>query len=111
MSPDADAYSVSMRRGGAPGDYARSLQCDRYGMEKHNAWNIHLEVQPLHKAEGGGYTGSGSEVLHLFYSSRSKVPAPRTNPLIREQASLHIVPRRQAPEQKQESAGANWRPV
>lgn len=68
LSPDADGYSVYMRGSGEPGDYERVLNYGRNGIENSSSWHIHLEVQPLHKVESGGYNGSGDELIHLFYN-------------------------------------------
>lgn len=69
LSPDADGYSVFMRHEGAPGDYDRVLKYSQNGVNANDGWYIHLEVQPLHEVEGGGYNGTGDEVIHLFYNS------------------------------------------
>ena len=69
LSPDADGYSVMMRHEGAPSDYERVLKYSQNGVNANDGWYIHLEVQPLHKVEGGGYNGTGDEVIHLFYNN------------------------------------------
>lgn len=69
LSPDADGYSVMMRHEGAPGNYDRVLKYNQNGVNTNDGWYIHLEVQPLHEVEGGGYNGTGDEVIHLFYNS------------------------------------------
>ena len=69
LSPDADGYSVFMRHEGAPIDYERVLKYSQNGVNSNDGWYIHLEVQPLHEVEGGGYNGTGDEVIHLFYNS------------------------------------------
>lgn len=72
LSSDADGYSVFMRHEGAPGDYERVLKYSQNGVNNNDGWYIHLEVQPLHEVEGGGYNGTGDEVIHLFYNSGDK---------------------------------------
>ena len=72
LSPNADGYSVIMRHEGAPSDYERILKYSQNGVNANDGWYIHLEVQPLHKVEGGGYNGTGDEVIHLFYNSGDK---------------------------------------
>jgi len=67
LSPDADGYSVFMRQYDTTEDYERIVQYSQDGVGDHGGWRIHLEVQPLHKVEGGGYNGSGDEVIHVFY--------------------------------------------
>lgn len=69
LSPDADGYSVFMRHEGVPDDYKRVLKYSQNGVNSNNGWYIHLEVQPLHESEDGGYNGTGDEVIHLFYNS------------------------------------------
>lgn len=69
LSPDADGYSVMMRHEGTPSDYERVLKYSQDGVNANDGWYIHLEVQPLHKVEGGGYNGTGDEVIHLFYNN------------------------------------------
>ncbi len=58
LSPDADGYSVFMRHEGAPSDYDRVLKYSQNGVNSNDGWYIHLEVQPLHEVEGGGYNGN-----------------------------------------------------
>ena len=72
LSPEADGYSVMMRHEGAPSDYERVLKYSQNGVNSNDGWYIHLEVQPLHEVEGGGYNGTGDEVIHLFYNSGDK---------------------------------------
>ena len=67
LSLDADGYSVFMRHEGAPSDYERVLKYNKNGVQDSDGWYIHLEVQPLHENDGGGYFGSGNEVIHIFY--------------------------------------------
>ena len=69
LSPDADGYSVYMRHEGSPEDYDRVLKYSQNGVNTNDGWYIHLEVQPLHEVEDGGYNGSGDEVIHLFYNN------------------------------------------
>jgi len=77
LSPDADGYSVMHVDYGWPSDFERVLKYSQNGIEEGEGWYIHLEVQPLHKVEGGAYNGSGDEVIHIFYgdfSESSEVP-------------------------------------
>ena len=71
LSPNADGYSVLIRHEGTPGDYERVLKYSESGIDDSDGWYIHLEVQPLHENDGGGYFGSGNEVIHLFYGGSS----------------------------------------
>ena len=71
LSPDADGYSVYMRNSGDPDDYARVLKYSQHGIEETEGWHIHLEILPLHKDTSSGYTGSGDEVIHIFYYQQS----------------------------------------
>lgn len=68
LSPDADSYSVCVRKDGAPKDYERVLIYNRNGIVPNNGWYIHLEIQPSHKVPEGGYKGFGDETIHIFYS-------------------------------------------
>lgn len=81
LSPDADGYSVFMRHEGTPSDYDRILKYNQNGVQESDGWLIHLEVQPLHENDGGGYFGSGTEVIHIFYHSE-QVEEPFTGELI-----------------------------
>jgi len=72
LSPDADGYSVMMRHEGTPSDYERVVKYSQNGANANEGWYIHLEVQPLHEVEGGGYNGTGDEVIDLFYNSGDK---------------------------------------
>ena len=72
LSPDADGYSVMHVDYGEPSDFERVLKYSKNGIEEENGWYIHLEVQPLHKVEGGAYNGRGDEVIHIFYGDFSE---------------------------------------
>lgn len=79
LSPDADGFSVSMRNDGVPGDYERVLKYSQNGVEHIDGWYIHLEVQPLHLVEGGAYSGSGEELIHLFYGNQALAVLEKTS--------------------------------
>ena len=68
LSPNADGYSVYMRNDGVPGDYERVLKYSQNGIEEIDGWKIHLEIQPLYEVPEGGYSGSGDELIHIFYN-------------------------------------------
>ena len=72
LSPNADGYSVWIRHGGTPSDYEHVLKYSERGIDDSDGWYVHLEVQPLHENDGGGYFGSGNELIHLFYGGSSK---------------------------------------
>ncbi len=67
LSDSADGYIIVIRNDGVPDDYERVLQYSKNGVENYDGWHIHLEIQPLHKAENGGFSGFGDEVIHIFY--------------------------------------------
>lgn len=79
LSPDADGFSVYMRKDGVPGDYERVLKYGQNGVEDIEGWYIHLEVQPLHEVGGGAYNGSGDEVIHIFYGHQDFVMLENTD--------------------------------
>lgn len=66
MAP-ADRYIVRQIEEGTPGNYSRVITYTPNGEEDSADWLIHLQVEPLHAAEEG-YTGTGDEVIQLFYS-------------------------------------------
>ena len=66
MAP-ADQYIISHIDGGSPSDYQRVITYSSQGVSVIDGWNIHLQVQPLH-ADGEAYSGTGEEVIELFYS-------------------------------------------
>ena len=66
MAP-ADQYIISHIDGGSPTDYQRVITYSSQGVSDIDGWNIHLQVQPLH-ADGEAYSGTGEEVIELFYS-------------------------------------------
>ena len=63
----ADQYIISHIDGGSPSDYQRVITYSSQGVSDIDGWNIHLQVQPLH-ADGEAYSGTGEEVIELFYS-------------------------------------------
>lgn len=80
MAP-ADRYLVTFQHGGAPEDYDRVLTYTADGPGELDGWYIHLRLEPLHAAEGI-YTGTGDEVIHLFYGERyAAVPPEGKSPL------------------------------
>lgn len=68
LSPEADGYSVLMFDVGAPKDYERCICYTSNGTGSIDGWYIQLELQPLHN-QGNAYSGTGDEVIHLFYGS------------------------------------------
>ena len=67
LSPDADGYSIEQADYGAPNDFDRVLTYNQAGASNLDGWWIHLTVQPLHETTDGAYSGSGDELIHLFY--------------------------------------------
>ena len=65
MAP-ADKYIILQREDGRPSDYNRVITYSSEGVEDTDGWYIHLEIQPLH-ADGEAYSGTGDEVLDVFY--------------------------------------------
>lgn len=51
---------------GRPSDYNRVINYSSEGVEDTDGWYIHLQIQPLH-ADGGAYSGTGDEVIDVFY--------------------------------------------
>ena len=72
MCPDADGYIITQRAGGSPDDYDRVITYTMDGTQPIDGWLIHLELQPLHDS-GSGKTGTGEEVIHLFYRDSAAV--------------------------------------
>lgn len=68
LSPDADRYLLVLRDGGTPDDYDRSITYTPGGAGPIDGWLIHIEIQPLHSENDGGYFGAGHEVIHVFFS-------------------------------------------
>lgn len=66
LSPDADGYSVGQMDYGGPTDFDLALTYSPDGVTDLNGWYIHLAIQPLHE-NNGAYSGTGDEVIHLFY--------------------------------------------
>lgn len=71
MAP-ADRYLVDFQADGTPEDYDRVLTYTADGLGEIDGWYIHLRLNPLHAA-GGAYSGTGDEVVHLFYGGRDEV--------------------------------------
>ena len=65
MAP-ADHYIIQHVANGRPSDYERVITYSSDGVQETTGWFIHLQIQPLH-ADGEGYSGSGDEVIELFY--------------------------------------------
>jgi len=66
MAP-ADQYIIQHIAQGSPSDFDRVITYSSDGVTPIDGWNIHLQVQPLHR-DGEGYHGTGEEVIELFYS-------------------------------------------
>ena len=86
MAP-ADRYLVTFQHGGAPEDYDRVLTYTADGPGELDGWYIHLRLEPLHAAEGI-YTGTGDEVIHLFYGERYAAVPPEEESVSRWIGSL-----------------------
>lgn len=69
LSPGADKYLLSQVESGNPEDYGQSIMYCPNGIRDSNEWLIHIFVQPLYKIDDA-YTGSGGEVIHLFYINK-----------------------------------------
>lgn len=67
LSPEADHYHVHIAGSGLPTDYERVITYTSNGVGATGEWYIHLTVQPLHEKAGGGFHGTGDELIHLFY--------------------------------------------
>ena len=65
MAP-ADQYIIQHVANGRPSDYERVITYSSDGIQELTGWFIHLQIQPLH-TDGEGYSGSGDEVIELFY--------------------------------------------
>ncbi len=68
LSDNADGYIVQFMEEGIPNDFAASITYTPDGAGSIDGWYIHLRVLPMYASSDGGYTGEGSEELHLFYS-------------------------------------------
>lgn len=71
----ADGYNLVVEEGGAPEDYDRVISYAADGPCALDGWYIHLRLEPLH-ANGGAYSGTGDEVVHLFYGERAEAAPP-----------------------------------
>ena len=80
MAPGADRYIVHQLASGTPDAYGRVITYTRDGAEKTGGWYIHLEIQPLYEDPDGGYSGTGDDVIQLFYGEKgaggTNAPAP-----------------------------------
>lgn len=65
MAP-ADQYLIRLVGEGSPSLYSRVITYSAEGAGETDGWFIHLRVEPLHK-DGEGYSGTGDEVIDLFY--------------------------------------------
>lgn len=71
LSPEADRYHVYIVDSGSPTDYERVITYASSGVGATDEWYIHLTVQPLYEETGGGYHGTGDELIHLFYGNEN----------------------------------------
>ena len=67
LASGADRYVLLQRGDGTPDAYDRVITYTRSGAGAIDGWYIHLEVQPLYEDPDGGYSGTGDDVIHLFY--------------------------------------------
>ena len=74
MAPDADQYLLRLCEYGTPDTYSRVITYTENGAEPIGGWFIHLEIQPMWKTSGGGYHGTGNEIIHLFYEKEDPKP-------------------------------------
>ena len=72
----ADRYLIEHFDGGSPDGYERVITYSANGVGVTDGWYIHLEILPLHE-DGEGYSGTGDEVVHLFYGDKSTEAAAR----------------------------------
>lgn len=69
LAPGADQYELNLVMEGAPGNYDRVVTYTKDGAGEMEGWYIHLMVLPMYKAPEGGYSGKGTDVIHVFYGS------------------------------------------
>ena len=62
----ADCYLIEHIDGGSPSDYDRVITYSPEGVGETDGWYLHLRILP-HHANGDAYSGTGEEVVHLFY--------------------------------------------
>ena len=68
----ADRYLIEHIDGGSPSDYDRVITYSTRGVGETDGWYLHLRILPLH-ANGDAYSGTGEEVVHLFYGESTGV--------------------------------------
>ena len=66
----ADQYGIELVDGGTPSDYERVITYSSQGVGETEGWYLHLCILPRH-ANGDAYSGTGEEVLHLFYGDKA----------------------------------------
>ena len=62
----ADQYLIEHIDGGNPSDYDRVITYSSQGVGETDGWYLHLRILPQHST-GDAYSGTGEEVVHLFY--------------------------------------------
>ena len=66
-----DEYIINFVDDGVPNDNQPCLFYNMNGLTDRSEWQIRLDIQPMYSKEGGGFRGSGSDVIHAFYSDNS----------------------------------------
>ena len=68
----ADQYLIEHIDGGSPSDYDRVITYSSQGIGETDGWLLHLRILPQHST-GDAYSGTGEEVVHLFYGESTGV--------------------------------------
>lgn len=91
MAP-ADQYIIQHREEGTPNDYERVITYTSDGVKEIEGWYIHLQIQPLH-ADGEGFSGTGEEVIELFYGGGSNATVTQRfdlEPLLKADIQINL---------------------
>lgn len=66
----ADQYIIQLIDGGKPSDFDRVITYSAEGVGETDSSYIHLRLEPLH-ADADGFSGTGDEVVDLFYGGKN----------------------------------------
>ena len=66
----ADQYLIEHIDSGSPSDFDRVITYSAEGVGETDGWFLHLRILPQHST-GEAYSGTGEEVVHLFYGDKA----------------------------------------
>lgn len=71
-------YAIELSENDGKLNADRCLYYNKDGITENNGWHIRLDIQPLYEDNESSFTGVGTDIIHVYYSSQET--ATTSNP-------------------------------